>query len=175
MRRPWLAVLAPALLPAAPAAGTTLKYIAGAPALTVEVPAGWTAQEERYHIVHPLEFRPKKGTVPYRVQMFYFPLGDEDGPRPFVRELAAQQAQDDKLTNPTYEPPTERISAQKITMTKQVLRGRLGGVDRGYVFYYFVVQKHGYVLAVNGADATLPQAAEVAGSIIDSVRPLKDK
>lgn len=174
MTRPWLAALALALLPAASAvAGTALKYIAGAPAITLDVPEGWTAEESRYNLVHPLEFRPKKGTVPYRVQMFYFPIGDTEHPRQFVRELAEQQAQDDKLLSPTYEPATEKVSAQKVTMTKQILRGRLDGVDRGYVFFYFVVKNHGYVLAVNGADATLPEAAGVATSIVDSIRPLK--
>ena len=175
--RPWFAALALVVASTAPASAgaTTIKYIAGNPAFTLEIPDGWTAEEERYNIVHPLEFRPKKSEVPYRVQMFYFPIGDTDNPRGFVRELAEQQAQEDKLAKPTYDPPAEIVSDGKVTMTKQVMRGRRNGADHGYVFFYFVVKNHGYVLAINGADGSLPQAAGVAMGIVNSIRPLKGK
>lgn len=176
MIRLWLAALALALLPAAPAtAGTPLKYIAGAPEITLEVPDGWTAEEERYHIVHPLEFRPKKGEVPYRVQMFYFPVGDTEHPRRFVRELAEQQAQDDNLTKAAYEPPQEQRTDQKVPVTMQVLEGRRNGAPHRYIFLYFVAGKHGYVLAVNGPSATLDGAKNVTEAIMNSVRPLPKK
>lgn len=174
MTRPWLAALALALLPAAPAlAGTPIKYIAGAPAFTVEPPDGWTAEESRYNIVHPLEFRPKKGEVPYRVQMFYFPIGDTEHPLQFVRQLAEQQAQDDALTDAVYDLPVQDVTKQNIDLAMQTLHGKRRGIDHGYVFIYFVVKKHGYVLAVNGPADTLEPAGKVADAIVRSVRPLK--
>lgn len=173
---PRLAALALALLPAAPAlAGPKVKYIAGNPAFTVEAPDGWTAEESRYNIVHPMDFRPKKGEVPYRVQMFYFPIGDTEHPRQFVREMAGEQAQQDAVTNASYDPPEEAVSRHKVALTMQTLRGRRNGVEHGYVFVYFVVQNHGYVLTVNGPAATLGQAGKVTDAIINSVRPLKGK
>lgn len=174
--RIWLAALTLYLAAVAPAAaGTKLKYIQGNPAFTVEVPDGWTAEESRYNLVHPLEFRPKKGDVPYRVQMFYFPIGDTSNPRGFVRELAEQQVSEDAVATASYDPPQEAVSDQRIPLTTQVLRGRRNGVDHGYVFVYFVVQKHGYVLAVNGPAATLDKAGPLTAAIINSVRPLKGK
>ena len=176
MSCPWLAatVLALILLPAAPAAaGTRLKYIAGNPALTVEVPDGWTAEEERYNIVHPLEFRPKKGAVPYRLQMFYFPIGDTEHPQQFVRAFAEQQAQDDQLAKASYAPPDNQTNDQNVPVTLQILTGRRNGVDHRYVFMYFVVKNHGYLLAVNGPADTFDQAKSVTEAIMNSVRPLK--
>ncbi len=176
-RRAWFVALALVLASTAPAAAgtTTIKYIAGNPAFTVDVPDGWTAEEERYNIVHPLEFRPKTGQVPYRVQMFYFPIGDTENRRGFVRELAGQQAHDDALPNPVYDLPVEDLSKQKVDLTKQTLRGKRQGVEHRYVFIYFVVQKHGYVLAVNGPAATFEQAGKVTDAIIQSIHPLKGK
>ena len=176
-RRACLAVLALFLAAAAPAGAgtTTIKYIAGNPAFTLEVPDGWAAEEERYNLVHPLEIRPKKGGVPYRVQMFYFPIGDTDNRRGFVRELAGQQAHDDALASPVYDLPVEDVSKQKIDLTMQALHGKRQGVEHSYVFIYFVMKNHGYVLAVNGPAATFEQAAKVTDAIIQSIRPLKGK
>ena len=156
-------------------AGTTIKYLRYNPAFTVDVPDGRTAEETTTNLVHPLDFRLKKGRVDYSLQILYLSVADVTGRRAFVRELAQEQVRTDGMTGANYETSWEDKARNGLPLPGQVVQGKLGGVDHAYVFVLFVVKNHGYILAPNGPVASLEAGGKVADEIINSLQPLGTK
>lgn len=164
---PWFAPTA--------GAGTTVKYPRHDPDFTLEVPADWTAEETTTQLVHPLDFRLKKGRVDYRLQILFLSIADVSDRQAFVRELAGIQARNVGLTGAGYDPPRDDQLHSGLPVTEEAVRGKLGGVDYAYVFVLFVVNGQGYVLAVNGPAAAMAEGTGFADQIAESIRPLRKK
>ena len=176
MRIPCLFAAGVALcLSVSPAlAGTTLRYPAGKPAVVVDVPEGWTAEEDKEDAEnHKLTFSSKDENLPCQIILMSLGKLEPKQYKELVKKMGKLSAQNAKMEDPGFTGPVENKSGTGIPLTWEVAKGKIGEINITLMIGLFTEKNSTYAVIISSESSILESSAKTADQIIDSVAALK--
>ena len=155
-------------------AGTTLRYPAAKPAVVVDVPENWTAEEDKADADnHQLTFSAKDESVQCKIILMTLGKQDPKQFRSMVSKMGKASAENAKMTDPTLTGPVENKSGNGIPLTWEVAKGKIGDVDITLMIGLFTEKSSSYAIIISSESSVLSDSAKTADEIIDSIEALK--
>ena len=162
-------------LAATPAlAGTTLRYPTDKPAVVVDVPEGWTAEEDKADAEnHKLTFSAQDENLPCQIILMSLGKLDPKQYKELVKKMGKASAQNAKMENPDLTGPVENKSGNGIPLTWEVAKGKIGDVNITLMIGLFTEKSSTYAVIISSESSILTDSAKTADQIIDSIEALK--
>ncbi len=163
------------LLSATPAfAGSTMRYPAGKPAVVLDVPDKWNAEEDKSDTEnHKLTFSAKDESVPCQIILMSLGKLDPKQYKSLVTKMGKASAENAKMTDPAFTGPVENKSGNGIPLTWEVAKGKIGDVDITLMIGLFTEKNSTYAVIISSESSILSDSAKTADEIIDSIEALK--
>ena len=155
-------------------AGTTLRYPAGKPAVVVDVPEGWTAEENKADTEnHQLTFSSQDENLPCQIILMSLGKLEPKQYKELVKKMGKASAQNAKMDDPAFTGPVENKSGNGIPLTWEIAKGKIGEVNITLMIGLFTEKSSTYALIISSESSILSDSAKTADQIIDSIEALK--
>ncbi len=155
-------------------AGTTLRYPADKPTIIIDVPEGWTAEEDKADAEnHQLTFSSQDTNLPCQIILMSLGKLPPKQYKELVKKMGKLSAQNAKMEDPRYTGPVENKSGTGIPLTWEVAKGKVDGNDITLMIGLFTQKSSTYAVIITSESSILTDSAKTADQIIDSIAALQ--